>query len=114
MPGKHGGTDTLERTIAIDVVEPKPTLPRKWKVFLHNDDYTPFEFVIATLVVHFAKKPKEAQNIALDVHQRGIGLVGAYPKAIAETKVAIVRTEAENFGFPLEITCEPEGAGDDA
>jgi ATP-dependent Clp protease adaptor protein ClpS len=44
----------------------------------------------------------------LNVHRAGIGLAGVYPFAVAETKVAKVHRMAEDEGFPLRCSIEPE------
>jgi ATP-dependent Clp protease adaptor protein ClpS len=81
-------------------------LPRLYKVLLHNDDYTTMEFVIEVLQDIFAKSPAEAFRIMMHVHERGIGVCGAYPYEIAETKVAQVRERARGQGFPLRASVE--------
>lgn len=82
--------------------------PSMWKVLLHNDDYTTQDFVIAILRAIFRKSEAEAVSIMLNVHQKGVGVAGIYPKDVAETKVAEVRQAAERREFPLLCTLEPE------
>lgn len=82
--------------------------PRMFKVLLHNDNYTTMDFVVMVLENVFHKPEAEAVRIMLDVHRKGIGLVGAYPREIAETKVARVTEMAQQAQFPLLCTMEPE------
>jgi ATP-dependent Clp protease adaptor protein ClpS len=91
----------------------KARRPRKWKVLLHNDDFTSMEFVIHVLVTHFQKPPAEATHIMLQVHRKGVGVAGVYSKEVAETKVAEVTDEARAEGMPLKLTAEPEEGRDE-
>jgi ATP-dependent Clp protease adaptor protein ClpS len=86
----------------------KTQKPRRFKVLLHNDDYTTMEFVVHILMKHFKKPPAEAVHIMLQVHHEGVGVAGAYPKDVAETKVAEVTAEAQENGMPLRVTAEAE------
>ncbi|MQA90520.1 MAG: ATP-dependent Clp protease adaptor ClpS [Gemmatimonas sp.] len=90
---------------------PKARQPRLYKVLLHNDDFTTMQFVVEILVRHFHKNETQATRIMLEVHKNGIGLAGIYPRDQAETKVAQVTAEAEEEGFPLLVTMEPEPSG---
>jgi ATP-dependent Clp protease adaptor protein ClpS len=81
-------------------------LPRLYKVLLHNDDYTTMEFVVEVLEGIFGKSPAEAYRIMMHVHQSGLGVCGAYPFEIAETKVALVHDRARERGFPLRASLD--------
>jgi ATP-dependent Clp protease adaptor protein ClpS len=87
---------------------PRAERPRRWRVLLHNDDFTTMEFVVEVLVAHFHKGVTEATRIMLEVHVKGAGVAGVYPRDVAETKIVRVTREAEARGFPLLLTMEPE------
>jgi len=82
--------------------------PKKYKVFLLNDDYTSMEFVIDILMSIFHKSYEQAQDIMLEVHKNDRGLCGVYTYEIAETKVMQVKRKAKDNGFPLKATLEEE------
>lgn len=89
-------------------VRPRTRTPPRYRVLLHNDDFTTMEFVVDVLVRHFRKPPTEATQVMLEVHHKGAGAAGVYPRDVAETKVARVTEEARAHGFPLLLTMEPE------
>lgn len=80
--------------------------PRRFKVLLHNDDYTTMEFVVHILVTVFGKTENEATAVMLKVHQEGVGICGIYTAEIAEAKVAVVKHQARKNGYPLKCTME--------
>ena len=82
--------------------------PRRYRVLLHNDDYTTMEFVVEVLVSIFRKTSDEAMAIMLTVHERGLGSCGVYTEEVAETKVAQVHDRARKAGFPLRCSMEEE------
>ena len=45
--------------------------PKKYKVFLLNDDYSTMDFVIDVLVKVFRKSVDESANIMLNIHNNG-------------------------------------------
>ncbi len=82
--------------------------PKKYKVFMLNDDYTAMDFVIDILITIFHKSYKQAENIMLDIHKKERGLCGVYTHEIAETKIMQVHKKAKDNGFPLKATMEEE------
>ena len=82
--------------------------PKRYRVLLHNDDYTTMEFVIDVLMKFFHKSETEATHIMLSVHHKGHGVAGVYTKDVAETKVAQVTDYAKEQGMPLRLSVEPE------
>ncbi|MBO4335023.1 MAG: ATP-dependent Clp protease adapter ClpS [Desulfovibrio sp.] len=88
------------------VVATKLKEPERYRVFLHNDDYTTMEFVVEILQQVFHKPVEEATKIMMHVHQNGRGECGIFTYEIAETKVASVHSLARKAGFPLKCTME--------
>lgn len=93
-------------TMTEDEVEIKE--PQMFKVVLLNDNYTTMDFVVLMLEHVFKKTPSEAQQIMLNVHEKGAGVAGIYTKDIAETKIALVHQLAQTNEFPLKCAMEPE------
>jgi ATP-dependent Clp protease adaptor protein ClpS len=89
-------------------VQQKPRLqePKLYRVILHNDHYTTMDFVVKVLVTVFHKPAPEATKIMLDVHRKGVGIVGVYTFDIASTKVSQVHEMARQSEFPLRASCE--------
>ena len=96
----RGDSDLLEK----DRDEIKK--PEMFRVLLHNDHYTTMEFVIEVLRVVFHKYFLEATKIMLDVHRKGVGIVGAYTYDVAQTRAARVLQMAREREFPLQCTVE--------
>jgi ATP-dependent Clp protease adaptor protein ClpS len=86
----------------------KLAYPKKYKVYLLNDDYTSMDFVVDILISLFHKSYEEAEKIMLDIHKKERGLCGIYTHEIAETKVMQVIKKAKESGFPLKATMEEE------
>lgn len=82
--------------------------PRRYKVLLHNDDYTTMEFVVFILQDIFHHSPAEATRIMLAIHKVGVGVAGVYTREAAETRVDQVLRLAEEAGHPLQCSMEPE------
>lgn len=80
--------------------------PKKYKVLLHNDDYTTMEFVILVLEDVFNKTSAEAHDIMMKVHEKGVGICGIYCFEVAETKAQKVDVMAKNEGHPLKVSIE--------
>ncbi len=88
--------------------EVKTRYPKKYKVYLLNDDYTSMEFVIDIIISIFHKSYEQAEAIMLEVHKNERGLCGIYTHEIAETKVSQVIQKAQDNSFPLKAIMEEE------
>jgi ATP-dependent Clp protease adaptor protein ClpS len=75
-----------------------------FQVLLHNDDYTPMEFVTEVLMQFFGKTKDEAEAVMLAIHQKGIGVAGVYTKEIATQKANETMKTAKLYGHPLKAS----------
>ena len=96
----------------IEVIEKVDTIikvgiPKMYKVILHNDDKTTFDFVIAVLMTIFHKTADEAVELTKTIHVAGQGIAGApYTREIAEEKTMETVAFARANDFPLTPTFE--------
>ena len=72
--GSGGGTKLKNRD------EEKLQKPKKYKVVLHNDDFTPMDFVASLLMNIFRLPETAAWNITKSIHEKGRGIAGVYSK----------------------------------
>ena len=97
--------DILDKEKSKDKIQP----PKKYKVVYHNDDYTPMELVVISLVAVFHRSQPDAFKIMMHVHEKGKGIAqGGLSKEIAETKTNRVVQWFREQGYPLLATFEPE------
>lgn len=81
------------------IVKPPP----KYQVVFFNDDFTPFDFVIAVLINFFNKTLEEAESLAKTVHEKGSSVVGTYTREVAETKTEMCIFFSRQNEFPLKV-----------
>ena len=84
----------------------EPQEPGKFAVVLHNDDFTPMEFVVFVLQEIFHHPSDRAEQIMLAVHNDGMGIAGVYRFEIAEQKAYDSADLAKENQYPLKITIE--------
>ena len=84
----------------------EPQKPSNFAVILHNDNYTPRDFVVYVLQEIFHRTLEEAERIMLLVHNEGLGIAGVYRLEIAEQKAYDTAVEAKENQYPLKITVE--------
>ena len=100
--GKPSNNDGL----ALEEAKPKLKRPPMYKVVLHNDDYTPMDFVVEVLETFFVLSREKATQIMLHVHTRGKGVCGIFTRDVAETKVAQVNEYSRKHQHPLLCAME--------
>lgn len=98
--------DSFDDGLMVEKARPKVKQPPLYKVVLHNDDYTPMEFVVEVLEQFFSMNREKATQIMLHVHTRGKGVCGIFTKEIAETKVAQVNEYSRENQHPLLCAME--------
>lgn len=98
------GRERKESTLVLE----RTKMPRRYKCVMHNDNYTPMEFVVHVLENIFHRSKAEATRVMLTVHNDGAGIAGVYSREVAETKAANAVKAARSDGYPLLVTTEPE------
>ena len=100
-----------ETTTDIDiefVMMDEEELARPYRVIIHNDHVTTFDFVIAVLVTIFELPANRAIEVTYEAHNKGNAYVATLPLEEAKSKVYKAQYIARENGFPLSFTIEPE------
>ena len=84
----------------------EPQKPGNFAVVLHNDDFTPMEFVVYALQEVFHHSSERAEKIMMSVHNEGVGIAGVYRLEIAEQRAYDTADLAKENQYPLKITVE--------
>src|SRR3990167_9052506 len=92
-------TNTLEVTVAIEE-------QIFYQVIMHNDDFTPMEFVVAILERFFFMDRLKAVEIMMEVHTLGRAICGIFSKDVAESKVADITEYSRMHEHPLFCSVE--------
>ncbi len=110
MAGTMAERDTKRDVGVVTRTKPKSDVrqPKRFRVVLHNDDYTTMEFVVWVLQTVFHHDETTATQIMLHVHKNGIGVAGVYPREVAEARVAKVDALARAHEYPLRTSMEEE------
>lgn len=82
--------------------------PKRYKVMMFNDDFTPMDFVVEILETIFFKSAEEAEAIMLKVHHEEKAVVGVYSYDIAKSKVEKAMERSRSQKYPLKLTYMPE------
>jgi ATP-dependent Clp protease adaptor protein ClpS len=100
------GRDDDQGSVVAEKQEQRVEPPKLFQVVMHNDDYTPMEFVVLVLQEHFLHDLETATHIMLKIHHEGRAICGVYSKDVAATKVELVQAAAKRAGHPLQCTLE--------
>ena len=77
-------------------------------VFIHNDDVTPWDFVVYVLRAVFFLAPFAAERITAQAHYHGQALVMVLPFEEAKYRVGQAHSLARAASYPLAFTLEVE------
>ena len=80
--------------------------PNKYMVIFLNDNVTPMEYVIQVLLAFYGKTTEEANDITVEVHEKGRSIAGMYSYEVAEQKCIETVTDARKHNYPLDVVME--------
>jgi|TARA_R110000868_G_scaffold328467_1_gene589295 ATP-dependent Clp protease adaptor protein ClpS len=107
MP-KEITTEPVEQVVVESSVVSALETPKKYKVVLYNDDYTPMEFVVEILRNIFYLTEGNATQVMLEIHKKGRAVCGVFTRDVAETIVGLVNDYARLNQYPLLCVLEAE------
>jgi ATP-dependent Clp protease adaptor protein ClpS len=80
--------------------------PPLFQILVHNDDFTPMEFVVSILERFFFMNRRQATEVMLEAHLKGKATCGLYTKDVAESKIQQVTEYARIYEHPLVCSME--------
>lgn len=93
----------------IQIIEETETeLEPLFRVLIHNDDVTPMDFVVHVLKNFFYLANDKAADIMFTAHVYGSAYVQTLAKSEAEKRINKAHAAANNAGYPLKFSMEPE------
>lgn len=91
-----------------EITETEETFEPLYNVIIHNDDVTPFDFVILILQKIFGRDSQQAIEITMVAHLNGIAYVVTLPQSEAQQLIGKAHFASSLEGYPLTFTIEPE------
>ncbi len=99
----------LPAEIEHQIVEPVHTEQSNLcKIIVHNDDVTPYDYVIDILGDLFMLSEELADHVAWTAHMKGVAVVVVRPRAEAEKLVKVAHGRARSSSYPLTFSLEQE------
>lgn len=80
--------------------------PGFYQVVVHNDDFTPREFLVHVLEIFFYMERKIAAQVMMEIKKLGKAACGIYSKDVAETMVERVLSYSKQYEHPLLCSLE--------
>ena len=80
----------------------------RYRVLIHNDDVTTFEYVINILGDIFMLSAELAEYIAWTTHEKGAAVVVIRPRSEAEKLSKVANYRSRGDGYPLTFSTEPD------
>ena len=94
----------------VELLSPPETeteLDPPYRVLLHNDEVTPWGFVVVVLRIVFDFGQARAEHITMEAHQTSVAHVATLPKEQAKYCVGKAHGLAREAGHPLTFSLEP-------
>lgn len=89
-------------------LQSETTLEPLFRILIHNDDVTPYDYVILVLRTIFKLSHELAEHITWVAHNTGVARVVTRPRSEAQRLVDRAHTAARVDGYPLTFSLEPE------
>ncbi|HMN29382.1 MAG TPA: ATP-dependent Clp protease adaptor ClpS, partial [Caldilineaceae bacterium] len=77
-----------------------------YQVLIHNDDVTPYDYVVRILQRIFLLSEELAEHVAWTAHHEEVAVVVIRPKAEAQKLITVARAHARMDGYPLTFSME--------
>tara|TARA_B100001057_G_scaffold293532_1_gene293640 strand:+ start:33614 stop:33928 length:315 start_codon:yes stop_codon:yes gene_type:complete len=100
-------SEVLSFESKVQELEPQIKKPPMFDVILLNDDFTPMDFVVYVLKEIFNHTDQKANEIMLEVHNKGEASCGIFTKDLAETKSLEINNLAKINDHPLISIVKP-------
>lgn len=88
---------------ALDTAREEP-----WTILVHNDDVTPYDFVVDTLGHVFSLSAEIAETVTWEAHHKGVAPVCFRPQSEAKRLISDGHSLARAAGYPLTFSMEPK------
>jgi ATP-dependent Clp protease adaptor protein ClpS len=100
----------LTQTVIDPVVDEADDLRLEplYRVLIHNDDVTPYDYVVRILQRVFLLSEELADHVAWTAHHEEVAVVVVRPRPEAEKLIMVARGKARLDGYPLTFTMEPD------
>ena len=92
----------------VEIPDEEAALEPRYRVLIHNDPVTTFEYVVRILGDLFFLSGELAEHVAWTAHTHGDAVVVIRSRAEAETLARAANGRARGDGFPLTFTTEPD------
>ena len=79
-----------------------------WKINVHNDEVTPYDYVISILGDLFMLSEELADHVAWTAHTKGVAVVVVRPRTEAEKLVKVAHGRARLVSYPLTFSLEQD------
>lgn len=89
--------------IALDTAREEP-----WTILVHNDDVTPYDFVVDTLGHVFSLSAEIAETVTWEAHHKGVAPVCSRAQSEAKRLISDAHSLARAAGYPLSFSMEPK------